>query len=291
MQHVFRWWRLQAVSDWLVVSLFSIYRICLFLSSGFIVLKPNAQNNILLLEYTVCELILPSPECLQDWVIMLLLKHWCMDTVEKIWICDELPNCPTVSAVLLCLTFTTGTRSGIKPAVFFLPPYFCTFLLAKNRQVQNDPWGQCRESLHIYCRVGAIIQWKSVSWHLQAPRVMPVFWLDVSVGCCWRLLPVCASVLVFEIFFLYGKIPKFFVNSPRKRIQWFKGGAKSWMHHECSLTHNCQTKDWTGREKFSAEVTHALADLTHWPDLKWLAWRECILSHSCIGRLADLWDA
>lgn len=125
-----------------------------------------------------------SPECLQDWVIMLLLKHWCMDTVEKIWICDELPNCPTVSAVLLCLTFTTGTRSRIKPAVFFLPPYFYTFLLAKNHQVPNDPWGQCRESLHIYCRVGAIIQWKSVSWHLQAPRVMPVYWLDVSVGCC-----------------------------------------------------------------------------------------------------------
>lgn len=133
------------------------------------------------------------PECLRHWVIMLLLKHWCMDTVEKIWICDELPNCPTVSAVLLCLTFTTGTRSRIKPAVFFLPPYVCTFLLAKNHQVQNDPWGQCRESLHIYCRVGAIIQWKSVSWHLQAPRVMPVYWLDVSVGCCWRLLPVCAS--------------------------------------------------------------------------------------------------
>lgn len=60
MQHVFHWWRLQAVSDWLVISLFSIYRVCLFLSSGFIVLNPNAQNNILLLEYTVCDLIFPS---------------------------------------------------------------------------------------------------------------------------------------------------------------------------------------------------------------------------------------
>lgn len=60
MQHVFHGWRLQAVSDWLVISLFSIYRVCLFLSSGFIVLNPNAQNNILLLEYTVCDLIFPS---------------------------------------------------------------------------------------------------------------------------------------------------------------------------------------------------------------------------------------
>lgn len=42
---------------------------------------------------------------------------------------------------------------------------------------------------------------------------------------------------------------KFIVHSPRRRIQQFVGGAKSWMHHECSLSHNCveQNKYWTGK--------------------------------------------